>query len=468
MKLETIKALVAAVSLAVPAADAAADALVYGKVNASIDYVDAKADAAWNRPAIGSPSFDMEQFIDDANAVMGAIGYVGVPGPGGVNTAIADVLFGTVHGTFTFDSLAPDTQVGILRSLRDATTVGQAFKGWDLNANDRGNRIGIKGSEGLGGLKAIYQVEMQVPLADANGDIDDGDAPGSESSGTGGLSMRNSFVGLTGGWGTALIGRHDTVLKMSTGALDLFADTLADYNVTVGFHDLRVDNALLYISPSFYGVQLAGAVTPAGGATMPGVPNLDADGISEAWSVAVTYSKGPFYASAAYELLGAELWRSQEGAYDTAHGLLPSDDKKWRIGLGLLDWRGFTLTGVYESRTDILGMPQNASASLWQIQTGYAFGNNMIKAMYGRSDLDPCADPWNVGFRFTCSTGVLGQVLGAEFETPIDQKDKSTWSIGFDHSFSKRTKAYALYVALEDEIKDADWRGFSLGMSHNF
>lgn len=466
MKLEKVKPLAAALLMTAWAADLAADAVIYGKANASVDYLDAKANAAWNRPAIGSPSFDMEQFIDDANDVLGDVGYVGVPGPGGVNTAIADVLYGTVIGNFPFDALDPDTQEGLLHSLRDAITLGHAFKGWDLNANERGSRIGILGSEDLGGFKAVYQIEMAVHLSDANGDIDDGDPPG--SGGMRGPLLRNSYVGLSGNWGTALVGRHDTALKMSTSKLDIFADTLADYNMTVGFHDLRADNALLYFSPSFYGVQLLGSVTPAGGATLLGEPNGKADSIADAWSVAATYSYGPFFASAAYEFLGIELWRQQEGAYDTAHGLPPSDDKKWRIGLGLLDWHGFTLSGVYESRRDILGMPQSASANMWQIQTGYAFGNNALKAMYGQSDLDECADPWNVGYRYTCSIGVLGQVLGGEFGQPIDQKDKSAWALGFDHYFSKRTKAYVLYTALYDDNEDADWSGFSLGMSHNF
>jgi predicted porin len=62
--------------------------------------------------------------------------------------------------------------------------------------------------------------------------------------------MRNSFVGLTGGWGTFVVGRNDTPYKTSTGKLDLFADTMADYNGTVGFDDVRADNAIAYVSPN--------------------------------------------------------------------------------------------------------------------------------------------------------------------------------------------------------------------------
>jgi hypothetical protein len=56
-------------------------------------------------------------------------------------------------------------------------------------------------------------------------------------------------------------------MKISTGKLDLFADTMADYNGTVGFRDLRADNVVAYISPSLAGFQLSGAIVPSGGAT---------------------------------------------------------------------------------------------------------------------------------------------------------------------------------------------------------
>ena len=120
------------------------------------------------------------------------------------------------------------------------------------------NRVGVKGSEDLGnGLKAIYQLEFGINFGDNN-------IPGGAN---GGVSIRNSFVGLAGGFGTVLLGRHDTPLKISTGKLDLFSDTMADYNGTVGFDDIRADNAVAYISPSFSGFSFMGAVVSSGGGT---------------------------------------------------------------------------------------------------------------------------------------------------------------------------------------------------------
>jgi predicted porin len=117
----------------------------------------------------------------------------------------------------------------------------------------------------------------------------------------GGISIRNSFVGLAGGFGTALVGRHDTPLKISTGKLDLFSDTVADYNGTVGFDDLRTDNTIAYISPSFSGFSFMGAMVAPGGGTAGSGLNINSDSLAGAYSLAAIYNNGPFYASAAYE-----------------------------------------------------------------------------------------------------------------------------------------------------------------------
>ncbi len=435
-----------------------ADAIVYGRASVSIDYVDVEANAAWNRPAVGGPYFDVMTFIVGANQALNDAGYMeALPAPRGVNTVVGDLLFGTID----WNALDAETQQRILGALNAALTPGQAFRGWDLNANNRASRIGIKGSEDLGdGLQAIYQVELEVPIADADEQFANGDPSW--------VRVRNSYVGLANEWGTLLIGRHDTPTMMSTGGLDLFADTLADYNYTVGFDDLRADNSILVLTPDLWGLQLAGAVMPGGGGTFVGIPNPDADGIADGWSVALTYTRGPLYGSAAYEVIGAEQWTPQDAAYDIVHGVFAEEDSKLRLGLGLLDWRGVTLTGIYESRGNVLGLPASASASLWQVQAAYAMGNHRLKAMYGHATLDPCADPLGVGLRYTCSPGTIGQTFPEGFYGSIDQRNKRTWAIGFDHNFSARTKVYTLYTAVDDDAPDADWGGFSAGMVHSF
>lgn len=434
-----------------------AEARLYGEVHVSVDYIDADPDAAWFRPAPGGPAFGFQGFVDGANQVLADSGYVGIPGPEGMNTAIADIMFGTIP----FDTLSPEVQAGILDALHRNLTPGSAFKGWGLNMSDRASRIGVQGSEDLGnGLKALYQIELEIPLANRNGDIDDGDPAA--------VRMRNSFLGLAGGWGRLLVGRHDSPLKMSTAPLDLFADTLADYNRTVGFSDLRPDNSVLYVSPALWGVQLSGALISPGGATVLDVYDPRANGIADGWSLAATYGAGPFYAAAAYERLARPLWRWQDGLYDTSHGTLADDETRWRFGLGLLDWRGIVLSAVYESRSGILGQDDNAGVELWQVQGAYRLGATRLKAMYGQALPGACVDPLDLGFRYACNTGVVAATFADHLGSFVEQGDKSTWALGVDHDFSSRSRVYALYTALTDDNPAADWSGFSMGMLHRF
>jgi predicted porin len=225
------------------------------------------------------------------------------------------------------------------------------------------------------------------------------------------------------------MGRHDTPLKISTGKLDLFADTMADYNGTIGFQDLRADNAVAYISPSFSGFTLAAAIIPGSMATAGVGANLESDSLAEGYSIAGIYSNGPFYASAAYESVSADHLMSTATALNpcaanpiygpntsltgivqvgsqTSCSKADDDLTKWRLGLGLLDWNGFSLTGIYEHQDGLLaGQQYNAvnftdarwggfgyvlplgadEKDLWQIQAGYRFGNFQFKAMYGQT-----------------------------------------------------------------------------------
>lgn len=381
---------------------------------------------------------------------------------------------------------------------------GADFKGWGFSKGSgfiqgeaRANRLGVKGSEDLGnGLKAIYQVELGL-FFDTNNNV----AANNDN-----ITYRNTFAGLAGNWGTLLAGRHDTPMKISTGKLDLFADTMADYNGTVGFQDIRADNAIAYISPNWSGFQLALATVPSGGATATGTTNINSDSISGAYSLAAIFSNGPFYASAAYESLGNELFMNTNTSFygqencvyaPTPGGqincnYIDDDWTQWRLGLGLLNWNGFTLTAIYASQDNIPagqtftasapGTPANAryyipggsnKVDQWQVQAGYSFGNFMIKGMYGQAKYDS-------------DTAVVSAQLNQARVRILDdlyEGTRDTWAVGVDYNFSKRTKAYALYTAVMDDQNDipqftglsaipgatrTDWDGFSIGLMHSF
>jgi predicted porin len=86
------------------------------------------------------------------------------------------------------------------------------------------------------------------------------------STGNNQLANRNTFVGIAGGFGTFVIGNHDTPYKIvarGAGAVSS-ADTVADLRLNV---DRRLQGAIAYIAPAeaLGGVTVAVAVVPVKG-----------------------------------------------------------------------------------------------------------------------------------------------------------------------------------------------------------
>ena len=110
------------------------------------------------------------------------------------------------------------------------------------------SRFGVRGHERLGpNLKAIFQLETQFLL---------------DNSGTG-FAQRDSFVGLTGGWGTVKLGRFDTPFKEYGDDISFMGVSSGNFTSTsnlyrhIGFggqnnaarfHERR-NNAVQYESP---------------------------------------------------------------------------------------------------------------------------------------------------------------------------------------------------------------------------
>jgi len=381
--------------------------------------------------------------------------------------ALADVtLYGKTHVSIDWFDIK-----GAWDSDEGDTT---EYNGWALNrgksgkGNGRGNHLGVKGSEDVGGgLKAIYQIEFGLALANER---DHKIANGDES----GLDMRNTYVGVKGDFGTFFVGRHDTPLNISTLPLEMFDDTMADYAGTLDFDDIMADNTIAYISPNWSGFQFAAATIPGSASTYGdgGLRNYKSDSLAGGYSLAATYGNGPWYFSAAYEVMAdqfsetkakvnkakarfdaandaAEITRAATALNDAKAAAKNSADfKKYRVGLGIRDLSGFYLSAIYErqeavgfvEKKTVNGKTTDKDTNIWQGQIGYAFGNNMIKGMYGRNKLK-------------------------------DGDDAKSWAVGFDHNFSKRTKLYALYTKVDVDKKDTkedDWKGLSLGVIHDF
>lgn len=278
---------------------------------------------------------------------------------------------------------------------------------------DNVSRIGVKGSEDLGGgLKAVWQIEQGLsPAVSASAGV-----------GGGSLATRNTFIGLAGDFGTVLAGRHDTPYKLGTGSLDIFGDTIADYNagrldsvqlITNG-NDARVNNAIAYVSPTWSGFHFAAAVVT--------VDNAGAsDEAVDAISVTGVYVNGPLFGSLSYQDTG-----DLAGANGTAEAT--------KLGLGYtLDTTKFGL--VYETIDSGAAATDRDS---WLLNVAHGMGPITLKAQYGQ----------------VSNGGPAGT-------------DETAYALGVDYALSKRTAAYFVYGNGDNEV-GSDVSGWNIGMKHSF
>ncbi|BCN94036.1 porin [Thiomicrorhabdus immobilis] len=270
------------------------------------------------------------------------------------------------------------------------------------NVESVASRLGVKGSEDLGnGLKAIYQMEFNIDLA--GNDVKQ-------------MNARNSFVGLAGGFGTVLMGTHDTPLKMSQ-AKDLFNDGLFDNANTDGgaLHkggEVRADNVIAYVSPSFAGIKIV-AASVAG--TTDGKGGTEDSELADAYSIAAMYgsTKSGLYLAAAYN--GGDQFKDAEEMRISA---------QYATG-------GLVANAMFQD--------SEANGSNITASAGYKMGKMMPKIKYSTSDLDNDTNPSTiaVGLNYSLGKKTTAYIEYGSFDTDAGAGDTTTTksSIGLQHKF---------------------------------
>ncbi|WP_029936197.1 porin [Thiomicrospira pelophila] len=208
-------------------------------------------------------------------------------------------------------------------AMAEAPTVyGQANVGIDIasvdggtsgqNMDSRNSRVGVKGSEDLGnGLKAVYKFEFTV----------DPTVSGSN------MASRNSYVGVAGGFGTVVMGRHDTPLRMIQPS-DAFANAAYTGNNRSTFNggfegEDRLDEVLAYMSPDFGGIKFAVAASGQDNLASAG----DDQALTNGTSMNVTYGSkksGIFAAAGQTTALGGDYAVTRATVQYNEAGLLAS------------------------------------------------------------------------------------------------------------------------------------------------
>ena len=336
-----------------------------------------------------------------------------------------------VAGAVSVPAFAATSNVDVYGKLHVSASLfdDQTDDTEDLQISSNASRIGFKGSEDLGGgLAAIWQIETDINVDEANGS----------------WASRNVFVGLkSDAMGTVMIGNYDTPLTLIGRNVDLFGETMADSrNVTGVDSDTRGKNSVTYMSPSFSGLAFAAQYSNSmeapivDGGMGPSGNNGDfAD--DSFWSLNGTYTNGPLFVGLGYSA----------GDALEAVGV----DKEWRVAAGY-SFGNFKVVGQYDKSDGETSV--DADFDSWLLGAAYTMGNVVLKANYMDGDVDGSSN------------------------------DPKQWTIGADYNLSKRTTVYALYadgeyIAFGSGVGSTDQVGscatcggdvsvFSLGMIHTF
>lgn len=202
--------------------------------------------------------------------------------------------------------------------------------GWQADISTNLSYIGWRGKHPImGGMDFLWQLETQVDISATSGVGDTNNAQSNQVKG--GLTSRNTFIGLGGDWGAVKIGKTDAPYKTSTARMNPFSGTWGDYSVIMGNtggdnrveFGTRLDHSIWYESPNFGGFSFAALWSPGqnrsafnditasgeddcSGGNVPGSGALPPDCNDGSWggvySVSGSYTTGPLYLTAAYEL----------------------------------------------------------------------------------------------------------------------------------------------------------------------
>ncbi len=310
-----------------------------------------------------------------------------------------------------------------------------AANGGSVGVSSNSSNIFFKGAEDLGGgLKAIWQIQTYFSA----GRTGNGDA--SFGATLDGVGSGNTYVGLEGGFGKVLLGKHESPYKLVGRKYDFFGNRLGDSRNIIGFAgmDVRPNNVIAYATPNmggFNGMVAYSTNLSAG----PAVDN-SVDGVS----ANVGYDNGPLSLGLGYQKVNLS----------EANAAL-EDQTAWRLGASFA-FGDFKVAGLYQQDKDVAGAA-GYDIDSWGLGAAYKMGAMTFKGQF--------------------YTGEVDNVAGA---------DADMWSVGVDYALSKRTTLYGVYAAVDNGSASAvtpfggghgdnpgtvvggDPNGFSIGMMHKF
>lgn len=305
-------------------------------------------------------------------------------------------------------------------------TTGQHSRSSIDTGNSAGNRLGFKGTEDLGnGLKAVFLLEQGF-------NFDTG------AMGQGGRTFgRQAYVGLTGGFGTAIAGRLYTPYYSFMASMDPFgAGTVGSYrnvwgnNGSLGgannlIDPTRVDNAVAYVSPKFGGFDVTVAYSNAAAVDDNATTTVTSENAGEnaknntVYGILAKYAGGPV-------VVGLNVHRI------AVQSTVPNTTLK------SLD--NYTLAGSFDAK--VVKVSAAASYSIWDTSAtrGDAALSNYLLGVTAP-----------IGAKTVLKASVNYSDFNGEANNAL-RGSATQYAFGADYNLSKRTNFYAAYALIDSQV----------------
>jgi len=335
-----------------------------------------------------------------------------------------------------------------------------------IAVDSQNSYLGFRGERKFGntGLKGIWQIEQSIELDGAVAGV---------------FSNRNTFLGLTGGFGTVKLGNMDTIYKEYGQVEEIFGLTSGNFispsNVlsqigignssTARFHE-RAKNSIQYQTPEFQGFQAGLQYSPD--ETKNDVPSTGLN--KELWSMGVKWESGPLYLSAQYE-----RHKDFFGGSNNISGLLSN--------IGTTDARSKD-TAMRFSAAYRFGNHRVAGdiARLKYEESGQAAGNKFVSyehTNWAISFESSWGGPWRTAIEYvsggegTCkltilacsTTGLKGALFGGGVAYDLD---KQTFLYALAAQLKNDPSAIYSNWAASKPARGADITQIALGMAYRF
>lgn len=359
-------------------------------------------------------------------------------------------VYGVADATFDVASATGASGVSGVNSLTGvANAANNMNRGSFTRVNSNSSYIGFKGTEALGnGLSAVFQIESAVGL--------DGSVPGGQTANTFGAT-RDSFVGLTGGFGTVVAGILTGPTRALGAAIDLNAGAtgpganssligkIAGVNGgAAGTFDTRFANTIAYVSPNFSG--LTATVAYVSGENKSRDDQGAAQQNMKGYDLGLVYNNGPVMVGLTYGKVDTGI----NGANNNAA------NNNAALTFGTLDTQKIVrLAGAYTFNGG------HKITALYE-QNKAEFASNSVNT-------DRKQNTWGLGGKFmvTSNGGLIAQYYQTQDASgnPGVGTNSNTgarlYEIGYEHSLSKRTILKAAYARIDN--KDNAGFDFNVG-----